>query len=131
MAKKRPEAKPQPQPQQRRDMIVVKAAENAAPVYTNNVVIELSPWDIRFRFGELLEASPTQLKVLERLTVVMSPQHAAVMAQLLNQHIEAYQNTYGPIPAPRGRVAEPSFSPSTEPAPPSEPQPSVERKIRL
>jgi Protein of unknown function (DUF3467) len=115
MAQKKPrETVPPPvEPKKQREMIVVKTDPNAPPLYTNNVVIELTPWDLKFHFGELLSATATEYRVLERLTVVMSPQHAAVMAQLLNQHIEIYQNTFGSIPTPKGRVAEPISPPST------------------
>jgi hypothetical protein len=82
--------------------------EKASPVYANNVVIELTPWDVKFRFGEILEASATALRTLERVAVVMSPQHALVLSKILNRHLDTYQTKYGPIPLAPGQVTETS-----------------------
>jgi transcriptional regulator with XRE-family HTH domain len=86
-----------PTPAQDRTLEVVDA-DIAPVIYTNNVVVRMSVWDIVLDFGYVLEASKEKLKVRQLASIAMSPQHAKAFARLLNDRVELYERTYGPLP---------------------------------
>ena len=89
-------------PEKKRTMESVR--DENPPVYANNVTLEMTPWDFKLRFGEVVEITEEKLRVLERVTVVMSPQHAVALAEVLARNILAYEKNVGPIPRPKGSV---------------------------
>jgi hypothetical protein len=72
----------------RRETLV--GAESAPRIYSNNVSISVSPWDIRLRFGQIEEATPEKLVVRELVTIFLSPQHAKLFSDLLAQKMAQY-----------------------------------------
>lgn len=68
------------------------------PVYANNVTLLMSRWDFKFVFGDILDMTDDRLRVNERVTVVMSPQHAAAFSDVLSKHVGGYEERFGPIP---------------------------------
>ena len=57
-----------------------------------------SIFDIRFWFGTLRVADRERVVTKVAEVVYMSPQYAKAFAELLNKHIDAYEQPYGPIP---------------------------------
>lgn len=68
-----------------------RGLDTAATLYANSVNIGASPWDLRFRFGQIEEADDTHLVIRQLATVYMSPQHAKAFAALLNQKIAEFE----------------------------------------
>jgi hypothetical protein len=71
-------------------------------VYANSARITTNVWDFRFLFGEVEEASPEILKVVEAVKVTMSPQHTKVFLRVLAQNVRKYEETFGEIKVPPG-----------------------------
>jgi len=69
-------------------------------IYANNVQLFMSPWDVAFVFGENQSVKDNILMVEQSVRVVMSPQHAKVFAQVLNDQIGRYETTFGTIQIP-------------------------------
>lgn len=75
-------------------------AEEVIPdIYTNQVNLTMSVYDVIFKFGQMTgpKDSP-DVKAIIR----MSPQHAKVFGLLLNKHIMAYEKDIGKISLPSG-----------------------------
>jgi len=73
--------------------------------YSNNVRVEVSPWDIKFIFGEVEKAevsadgrSISKLYVEDRARISMSPEHAKAFLNVLQKNIEQFEKQVGPIP---------------------------------
>ena len=66
--------------------------------YTNSAGVQTTPWDITIKFGKVIEASKAKLVVENQAEVVMSPQHAKSVAQLMDEQIKSYEAKHGPIP---------------------------------
>lgn len=69
-------------------------------IYANNAVFEVSVFDVRITFGEASKADGESMDVEQRVSVVMSPQHAKVFAQILMSNIEGYERQIATIPLP-------------------------------
>ena len=66
--------------------------------YANNVAFRSSLWDITLDFGVILEAGENEFAFRDLATVIMSPQHARVFAELLTEHVRRYEELFGRIP---------------------------------
>jgi hypothetical protein len=80
-------------------------AQDYALLYANDTQIQVSPWDIRIQFGEIVDPPPTAenpvLHIRAAGEVRMSPQHAKKVAAILDQQIQLYESRIGPIPMPQ------------------------------
>jgi hypothetical protein len=65
--------------------------------YANNVHLNVSLFDFRFVFGEILTATVDELRVRSRCSVVMSPQHAKMLAKVLSDNVKDYEQRHGEI----------------------------------
>jgi hypothetical protein len=80
---------------------------NGVPsIYANNAAISPNVFDIRIYFGDLLQASPTDIKILTKVEVIMSWVEAKILSSFLQKQIEAFEKTNGPIQYPK-QPAEP------------------------
>jgi hypothetical protein len=66
-------------------------------IYANNAQISTSYFDIRMRLGEVTGVLPDRIPVLDKVEIVMSPEHAASLYRLLGQQIEIYRQSFGEI----------------------------------
>jgi hypothetical protein len=66
-------------------------------VYANAIQLQVSVWDFRFNFGDLLESSDELVKVEEQVRVTMSPQHTKAFLGLLITHVQKYEAVFGEI----------------------------------
>ncbi|HEY3770785.1 MAG TPA: DUF3467 domain-containing protein [Candidatus Angelobacter sp.] len=80
--------------------VLRQKSETYSNFYANNVEITVSPWDMRLRFGQILEADEEKLVLEEYSTVFMSPQHAKAFAQILQAHIDKYEASFGQLKEP-------------------------------
>ncbi len=74
----------------------VEGSSNLAS-YVNNAQISVSPWDFTIAFGQIAEVKDAKLIVQQRATVVMSPEHAKALANVLNNNIASYEKAFGEI----------------------------------
>jgi hypothetical protein len=83
-----------------RTVQIITAEASVPTYYANNTAVETTVWDIRLKFAETLENDRESniTKVRELAYVRMSPQHARVIAGILNTHLEHYEAQYGRIP---------------------------------
>jgi hypothetical protein len=84
-------------PRRKREVI---RSERFVSTYTNNVFSEVTAWDVRMRFGSIIKAAEELLTVEETVELVMSPQHAKSLYQLLGRQLQVYERLYGAIPWP-------------------------------
>jgi hypothetical protein len=75
-------------------------------IYANNAAISPGIFDVRIFFGELMQASPDEIKILTKMEVIMSWVEAKILASFLQKQIEAFEKTNGPIKYPK-QPAEP------------------------
>lgn len=75
-------------------------AENFVSLYANNAEVDLTPWDVRLRFGEVTQANREKLLISDVAQVYLSPQHAKALLRALEGGIAIYEKQYGEIPDP-------------------------------
>jgi hypothetical protein len=68
--------------------------------YANNAGIAVSPWDFKFTFGVITEATKALLSVEQRVEVYMSPQHTKAFYDALKNNVEEYETSFGRIVDP-------------------------------
>ena len=79
----------------------VADTDHIHPVYSNNAILAITPWDIRLIFTEIITSGkPGEIINELRASVAMSPAHAKAMATAMAQTIEAYEKVYGEIKLP-------------------------------
>lgn len=66
--------------------------------YASGVEMTVSPWDFTLRFS--LREGPTPKDVRPVATVILSPQHAYIVARLLMKNVDAYEQQIGKISLP-------------------------------
>ena len=66
--------------------------------YASGVQIVSSPWDFSLRFSLREGDSPKDVRPVA--TVILSPQHAYVVARLLLKNVDAYEQQIGKITLP-------------------------------
>lgn len=68
--------------------------------YASGVSMSMTPWDISIRF--MLREGDTAKDIRPVANVILSPQHALVLARILTKTVEQYQQQVGKIDlAPR------------------------------
>lgn len=72
--------------------------ERVPTYYASGFSLTVSPWDVTLRF--LLREGDTPKDVRPIANVVLSPQHALVVARLLSKAVDDYQQQVGTISLP-------------------------------
>lgn len=68
-------------------------------MYSNSVQLTVTPWDFTFSFGEI--KLPMEKPTVEnQVGIVMSPQHAKALANILVGHVREYEKKVGEIKLP-------------------------------
>ena len=80
--------------------VIYSGADEAERVYANSVQLQTTPWDFRFTFGEIVSADVKKLEISEKVVLHMSPQHTKATLDLIQKHVKAYEDKYGPIITP-------------------------------
>ncbi len=82
----------------------IERAEDFVSIYTNDIQVQVSPWDLRLLLGVIvgMPANPPTGSVDVSLLadVRMSPQMAKKIAMILATQVERYEQTFGAIPLP-------------------------------
>ncbi len=79
--------------------IVQIGREEAPTFYANNVLLQSSVWDVKLNFGLLVDSDDETVTVQSIASVILSPQHAKAVSEILNTQIAHYEATYGLIPS--------------------------------
>ncbi len=67
-------------------------------IYANTTKMAYTPWDVRISFSQLVDASQGGSIIEEEVCLVMSPQHAKVVAAIWQDTIRQYENKFGEVP---------------------------------
>jgi Protein of unknown function (DUF3467) len=78
------------------DLPVIRS-EAFAEVYANYVSFAASAWDMTVMFGRTVADDPRNPRIEQRASVSLSPQTAKVLAHMLLDHIQRYEQQYGEI----------------------------------
>lgn len=73
---------------------------NHVSIYSNNVEVGVSAWDVRIKLGEIVEANDNRLDISILATLFMSPPHAKAFSKVLAENIKKYEAAMGEIPMP-------------------------------
>jgi len=79
---------------------VMQTLPDIVPVYSNSVHLRTSNYDIRFSFGEILEAGEKGTVTLERARVYMTVEHSKAFLHALRDNIEKYEKMFGKVKFP-------------------------------
>ena len=66
-------------------------------IYANQIQVGFTPWDIQMMFRNVYIVDTGKTTIENVATIIMSPQHAKVMTQILIQHIMDYERQHGVI----------------------------------
>jgi uncharacterized protein DUF3467 len=69
-------------------------------IYTNNLAIRFSSWDISLLFGEIVGTQENKAVIEELAHITMSREFAKVMSVLLTKNIQAFEQEFGEIRIP-------------------------------
>jgi hypothetical protein len=65
--------------------------------YANSVQVRLNLWDFFLVFGTINQTAPDSVTIRNFQGIYLSPQQAKALANLLNQNIQQYENTFGEV----------------------------------
>ncbi len=75
-------------------------AANHLSIYANNAQMQVSLYDVKIAFGQVTEVEEKHVAFEDQVTVILSPQHAKVLAGLLVQNVAQYEKQFGEIKIP-------------------------------
>lgn len=73
--------------------------ETERRIYSNIVEVESNLFDFVMHFGNRDRVQAQKGESDPQVTVFMSPQHAKLLATILQSHVEMYEKNFGPLPA--------------------------------
>ena len=94
-------------PQQQPTKIQLSNTADYRENYANSVQVRVSLWDFFLTFGTLQQNTPDAVDIRNFQGLFLSPQQAKALANVLQQNVTQYENTFGPIklePQPPGKV---------------------------
>lgn len=65
--------------------------------YANFLGVGLSPFDISIILGEIAETTPNQITANPKAKVLLSPEQASNLIEMLTAALEAYSKAQGPL----------------------------------
>ena len=77
--------------------VIMTGPDQPLSVYSNHVELNISNWDFKFRFGEILDQQGETIHITERVRVIMSPQHTKAFLLVLAQNVQKFEATFGEI----------------------------------
>lgn len=91
------EATPKPQKQ----LEYRQPMDGLIRVYSNNVAMASTSFDVRILFGEVAEIKEDKVIVDQNVQVTMTWLEAKILSDFLRANIEAYENLNGPLTLPK------------------------------
>lgn len=78
------------------DPVVTQKRENFIKIYSNNVTVGVSKWDINLVFGEIIGLNDEGVPIVEQsVKVNMTREFAKAVCALIKNNIEHYEKTFG------------------------------------
>jgi hypothetical protein len=76
-------------------------------IYANSTEMGFTPWDIRFKLGEIvgLGSQSNSVQAKHIATVLMSPGHAKAVFEALERTIKLYEEKFGEIDLAKVKAA--------------------------
>ena len=71
--------------------------EGFATIYINSAQVEISPWDVKIRLGQVTQATEEKLVIGELAHVFMTPEHTKAFMEALQVSLKLYEDTYGKV----------------------------------
>lgn len=96
----------------------VRREGDSPVVYVNSAQVKVGPYDFQLVLGQTAGVVDKTMVVNSVVTVVMSPQHAKALSDLLSDHIRLFEELMGTIQVGPKDDATPS-TPAVGPARPS------------
>ena len=96
-------------PQQQPTKIQLSNTSDYRENYANSVQVRVSLWDFFLTFGTLQQTTQESVDIRNFQGLFLSPQQAKALANVLQQNVAQYENTFGPIklePQPPGQVVQ-------------------------
>lgn len=87
--------------------------------YANNTEVGVSPWDMRFKFAQLMGGDETNIFLEDQCDVVLSLQHAKALGIIIRQHINSYEAAYGKLAIPTREATQPEGTEAAQPTRPA------------
>jgi hypothetical protein len=84
-------------PQQPPTKIQLTNAPDYRESYANSVQVRVSLWDFFLLFGTMNQTSADSVTILNHHAVYLSPPQAKALANILNQNVTQYEQTFGEI----------------------------------
>jgi Protein of unknown function (DUF3467) len=78
-----------------------RKAADFRSLYANSAQVRTSFYDVSLVFGEISPEGDS-IECEEHVQIVMSPQHAKVMLQILDRNLRTYEERFGVIDLPEG-----------------------------
>ncbi len=72
--------------------------EAVVVTYANHAELSMTPWDIKFRFGQIQRADELELVIQDTAHIYMSVQHARVFHEVLGKQLDLYETKIAEIP---------------------------------
>jgi hypothetical protein len=85
----------QAQNQQRE--VEYRESSNFTSLYSNNVSLKLTPWDVQLVFGKILSLDTTKMVIENEVSVYVSPQTAKSLLKVLTGIVQQYEDKIGEI----------------------------------
>ena len=77
--------------------IVLERAPDYRESYANSVQVRVSLWDFFLLFGTMNQTAADAVTILNHHGVFLSPPQAKALANILNQNVSQYEQTFGEI----------------------------------
>lgn len=65
--------------------------------YANSLQVRMSLYDFQLMFGTFSQTTPDTVNIINFQGVYLSPPNAKILANLLVQHVQQYEATFGEI----------------------------------
>jgi hypothetical protein len=65
--------------------------------YANSVQVRMSVWDFFLVFGTMIQDTPEEVQLRNFQGIYLSPQQAKALANVLNNNLAQYEQTFGPL----------------------------------
>jgi flagellar protein FlaG len=65
--------------------------------YSNSVQVRVSVWDFQLVFGIASSEAPDQVTIRNHQAILLSPQQAKALFNVLREHVQQYEQAFGTI----------------------------------
>jgi flagellar protein FlaG len=84
-------------PTEKQPQLTMAQAPDFREAYANSVQVRVSVWDFQLVFGLASSESPEKVTVRNHSAIIMSPQQAKALLNVLGQNIAQYEQAFGTL----------------------------------